>query len=266
MSRLRLDELILARGLSESREKARRLILAGEVRVNGQVMDKAGALVAEDAIVELAVSPPYVSRGGLKLEYALRGFRIDVNGMVAADVGASTGGFTDCLLQHGAARVYALDVGHGQLDWRLRQDPRVIVQEKANVRYIMSLAEPIQFVSIDVSFISLRMVLPVIVDWLAPAGQVVALVKPQFEVGRALVGKGGVVRDPQVHRNMLLELLTWAGETGWALKGLTTSPLLGPAGNREFLAWLSRGTAAATDDLVIKVEQALSMLPLGKGL
>ena len=128
MSRLRLDELILARGLSESREKARRLILAGEVRVNGQVMDKAGALVAEDAIVELAVSPSYVSRGGLKLEYALRGFRIDVNGMVAADVGASTGGFTDCLLQHGAARVYALYVGHWQLDWRLRQDPRVIVQ------------------------------------------------------------------------------------------------------------------------------------------
>ena len=266
MSRLRLDELILVRGLSESREKARRLILAGEVRVNGQVADKAGALVAEDAIVELAVSPPYVSRGGLKLEHALREFCIDVNGIVAADVGASTGGFTDCLLQHGAVRVYALDVGHGQLDWRLRQDPRVIVQEKANVRYIVSLAEPIQFVTIDVSFISLRMVLPVVAGWLAPAGQVVALVKPQFEVGRALVGKGGVVRDPQVHRNMLLDLLTWAGETGWVLKGLTASPLLGPAGNREFLAWLGRGAAYAPDDLVMKVEQALTMLPLGKGL
>lgn len=265
MSRLRLDELILVRGLTESREKARRLILAGEVRVNGQVMDKAGALVAEGATVELAVSLPFVSRGGLKLEHALRDFSIDVNGMVAADVGASTGGFTDCLLQHGAVRVYALDVGYGQLDWRLRQDPRVIVQEKANARYIVTLAEPIQLVTIDVSFISLRLVLPVVVGWLAPVGQVVALVKPQFEVGRALVGKGGVVRDSQVHRNMLLDLLTWAGETGWVLRGLTASPLLGPAGNREFLAWLDRGAALAVDELIIKVEQALAMLPLTKG-
>ncbi|MHB1356351.1 MAG: TlyA family RNA methyltransferase [Anaerolineae bacterium] len=265
MSRIRLDELILSRGLTESREKARRLILAGEVRVNGQVADKAGALVAEDAIVDLAVSPPYVSRGGLKLEHALHEFSINVTGMVAADVGASTGGFTDCLLQHDAARVYALDVGHGQLDWRLRQDPRVIVREKANVRYIMSLEEPIEFVSIDVSFISLRMILPVISNWLAPAGQVVALIKPQFEVGRALVGKGGVVRDPLVHRTLLLELLSWAGETGWTVKGLTASPLLGPAGNREFLAWLSRGAALAPDGLVIMVEQALTMQMQEKG-
>jgi 23S rRNA (cytidine1920-2'-O)/16S rRNA (cytidine1409-2'-O)-methyltransferase len=265
MNRSRLDELVVARGLVESREKARRLILAGEVRVNSQVVDKAGAQVFDDVLLELAASPPYVSRGGLKLEHALREFEIDVTGLVAADVGASTGGFTDCLLQHGAERVYALDVGHGQLDWRLRQDPRVIVQEKANVRYIACLPEPVQFVSVDVSFISLRMVLPVIAGWLTPPGQVVALVKPQFEVGRALVGKGGVVRDPLVHRDMLLALLSWAGETRWGLRGLTMSPLLGPAGNREFLAWLSRGTALTPDDLLIFVERALSMQPQNKG-
>jgi 23S rRNA (cytidine1920-2'-O)/16S rRNA (cytidine1409-2'-O)-methyltransferase len=258
MSRIRLDELVLARGISESREKARRLILAGEVRVNGQVVDKAGAPVPEDARVELEASPPYVSRGGLKLEHALCEFGIDVNGLVAADTGASTGGFTDCLLQHGARRVYALDVGRGQLDWRLRQDPRVVVLEKANARYIAGLAEPVQFVSIDVSFISLKLVLPAVAGWLADGGQVVALIKPQFEVGRSLVGKGGVVRDPQVHRAMLLDLLTWAGETGWTVRGLTASPLLGPAGNREFLAWLVRGAARATHDLGLLVEQAIA--------
>jgi 23S rRNA (cytidine1920-2'-O)/16S rRNA (cytidine1409-2'-O)-methyltransferase len=178
---------------------------------------------------------------GRKLEAALIGFGVDVRGWVAADVGASTGGFTDCLLQRGAARVYAIDVGYGQLDWRLRNDPRVVVMERTNARYLEGLPEPVHLVTVDVSFISLRLILPRAVGWLHPHGQVIALVKPQFEAGRRDVGRGGVVRDPAVHRRVLVEVVRAAADLGLTLRGLMVSPLLGPAGNREFLGWWSWG-------------------------
>ncbi len=241
MVKKRLDELVCERGLSESRERARRLILAGEVKVNGQMLTKAGTLVADDSNIEIEAALPFVSRGGIKLDHALRVFHVDVSGMVAADVGASTGGFTDCLLQRGALRVYALDVGRGQLAWKLRQDKRVIVQEHVNVRYLQSLAESIDIAVIDVSFISLKLILPAVASWLQPDSQVIALIKPQFEAGKALVGKGGVVRDPRVHYQVLSDVLSWASSTGWTVCGLTASPICGPAGNREFLVWLTRG-------------------------
>lgn len=235
--RIRLDRLLVERGLAESRTEAQRLIRAGEVRVAGQVVDQPGTLVAPDVPVVLAARPRFVSRGGEKLEAALVGFGIDVRGWVAADVGASTGGFTDCLLQRGALRVYAIDVGYGQLDWRLRNDPRVVVMERTNARYLERLPEPVHLVTVDVSFISLRLILPRAVDWLRPGGQVLALIKPQFEAGRRDVGKGGVVRDPAVHRRVLVEVAQAAGALGLTLRGMMVSPLLGPAGNREFLGW-----------------------------
>lgn len=238
MKGTRLDLLLHRRGLAQSREQARRLILAGQVFVDGRRVDKAGAQVDEAAAIEVRQGLPYVSRGGLKLEHALRAFGIDPSGLVAADVGASTGGFTDCLLQRGAARVYAIDVGYGQLDWRLRQDPRVVVMERTNARYLEALPEPVSLVTIDASFISLTLILPQVQKWVAPGGQVVALIKPQFEAGPERVGKGGVVRDQDVHRDVLLTTLTWAQEHGWRILGLTRSPITGPKGNVEFLAWL----------------------------
>ncbi len=237
MGRIRLDRLLVERGLAESRTEAQRLIRAGEVRVADQVIDQPGALVAPDVPVTLATRPRFVSRGGEKLEAALIGFGIDVRGWIAADVGASTGGFTDCLLQRGTARVYAIDVGYGQLDWRLRNDPRVVVMERTNARYLERLPEPVHLVTIDVSFISLRLILPQAVNWLRPRGQMVALIKPQFEAGRRDVGKGGVVRDPAVHRRVLIEVVQAADALGLTLRGMMVSPLLGPAGNREFLGW-----------------------------
>lgn len=240
MGRIRLDRLLVERGLVESRAAAQRLIRAGEVRVADQVIDQPGTLVAPDVSVTLAARPRFVSRGGEKLEAALIGFGIDVRGWVAADVGASTGGFTDCLLQRGATRVYAIDVGYGQLDWRLRNDPRVVVMERTNARYLDRLPESVHLVTIDVSFISLRLILPQAVNWLRPRGQMVALIKPQFEAGRRDVGKGGVVRDPAVHRRVLMEVAQAAGALGLTLRGMMVSPLLGPAGNREFLGWWER--------------------------
>lgn len=235
MERERLDVLLHEQGLAASREQARRLIMAGQVSVNGEVVDKPGTRVPLTAKIEIAAKPAYVSRGGLKLEAALAAFALDVRGLVAADIGASTGGFTDCLLQHGAARVYAVDVGYGQLAWELRQDPRVVVMERVNARHLRQLPEPIDLVTIDVSFISLKLILPAVIPLLKPAGQIIALVKPQFEAGRKEVRKGGVVKDPAVHRAVLQDLVAWASAHGLQTRGIITSPLRGPAGNIEFL-------------------------------
>nr|HID13674.1 TlyA family RNA methyltransferase [Anaerolineae bacterium] len=241
MAKKRLDVLLVERNLAESRAQAQRLIRAGLVRVAGRVSDKPGTQVATNAEITLQARPRFVSRGGEKLEAALMRFGLDVAGVVAADVGASTGGFTDCLLQHGACRVYAIDVGYGQLDWRLRNDHRVVVMERTNARYLESLPEPVDLVTADVSFISLGLILPAVVRWLKPGGQVVALIKPQFEAGRREVRKGGVVRDPEVHHRVLERVLGTAAELGLGLRGLMVSPLRGPAGNVEFLAWWGLG-------------------------
>jgi 23S rRNA (cytidine1920-2'-O)/16S rRNA (cytidine1409-2'-O)-methyltransferase len=250
----RLDLLVHRRGLAASREGARRLIMAGVVRVNGVVVDKPGARIKDDVEVSVEGQPPYVSRGGLKLEKALDRFGIVPAGRVVADVGASTGGFTDLWLQRGALRVYAIDVGYGQLAWKLRQDPRVINMERTNARHLASLPEPVELASIDVSFISLDLILPRVYAWLVDGGQAVALVKPQFEAGADRVGKGGVVRDPDTHRDVLSGVLEKAIESGWQLLGLTRSPLVGPAGNIEFLAWLGR----CTDHEAIPVSAAIT--------
>lgn len=239
MRRIRLDHLLVERGLVASRTEAQRRIRAGEVLVAGQVVDQPGSLVPPDIPVTVTAPPRFVSRGGEKLEAALIGFGMDVRGRIAADVGASTGGFTDCLLQRGAARVYAIDVGYGQLDWRLRHHPRVVVMERTNARYLEQLPEKVHLVTIDVSFISLRLILPQAVKWIHPQGQVIALIKPQFEAGRRDVGKGGVIRDPAVHRRVIEEVARAAADLGLTLRGLMVSPLLGPAGNREFLGWWS---------------------------
>jgi 23S rRNA (cytidine1920-2'-O)/16S rRNA (cytidine1409-2'-O)-methyltransferase len=240
MAKKRLDLLLFERGLVESRAWGQRLILAGEVSVEGRVVDKVATLIDQAAQIEIRQPPPFVSRGGLKLAEALDRFGIDPAGWVVADVGASTGGFTDCLLQRGAARVYAIDVGYGQLHWNLRQDPRVIVRERTNARYLESLPEPVSLVTIDVSFISLRLILPQVAKWLTPQGQVVALVKPQFEAGAQKVGKGGIVRDVGTHREVLKGVSLWAEQHDWQLHGLIESPITGAKGNVEFLIWLSR--------------------------
>lgn len=256
----RLDVLVFERGLAASREQARRLILAGQVTVRGQIVAKAGAVVDLDAEIEVRQGPAYVSRGGYKLAKALETFAITVEGRVVADVGASTGGFTDCLLQRGARRVYAIDVGYGQLAWALRQDARVVVMERTNARHLESLPEPVSLVTMDVSFISLHHILPQVRRWLAPKGEVVALIKPQFEAGQRLVGKGGVVRDRAIHRQVLRQVLTRAREEGWALLGLTVSPLAGPKGNIEFLVWLAADGERASLAVEAAVESALSTL------
>jgi 23S rRNA (cytidine1920-2'-O)/16S rRNA (cytidine1409-2'-O)-methyltransferase len=235
----RLDLVLVARGLVETRAKARGMIMAGEVRVNGVVVDKAGAPVGVDDVLELVAMMPYASRGGYKLAGALEKFGVVVHGRVCADVGACTGGFTDVLLQQGAARVYAIDVGYGQLDWALRQDERVVVMERTNARYVEALAEPVSFVCIDVSFISLRLILPAVQKWLTPEGEVVALIKPQFEAGKKLVGKGGVVRDTAVRQQVVDELCLWVTEAGWQVQGLVESSIQGADGNVEYLIWLS---------------------------
>jgi 23S rRNA (cytidine1920-2'-O)/16S rRNA (cytidine1409-2'-O)-methyltransferase len=238
VSKKRLDLVLVERGLVDSRQQAQRLIMAGQVMVDGRVVDKSGTRVSGEADITLKATLPYVSRGGLKLKAALDRFAIEVTGVIAADVGASTGGFTDCLLQHGASKVYAIDVGYGQLAWRLRQDPRVVVMERVNVRYLEGLPEPVDLATVDVSFISLELVLPAVIGFLKPHGDIVALIKPQFEAGRKQVGKGGVVKDPAVHRAVLRKVLLWADGHGLAVRGLMASPLKGPAGNVEFLAHL----------------------------
>lgn len=245
----RLDVLLAERRLAPSREAAQRMIMAGEVRVNGNIRYKPGMRVLVDARIEIQQAPRFVSRGGDKLAGALAAFPVAVQGRICADVGASTGGFTDCLLQHGAARVYAIDVGYGQLDYRLRSDPRVVVMERTNARHITALEEPVGLVVVDASFISLRLLLPVIRGWLADGADLIVLIKPQFEAGKGQVGKGGVVRDPDIHRRVLQEVLLSAQGTGYTTRGLIRSPLKGPAGNVEFLAWLAPGAPESPPEL-----------------
>ncbi len=237
----RLDQLLVRRGLVESRTLAQRMVMAGQVRVEGQLVLQPSTRVAPEATVEVSSAPRFVSRGGEKLEAALQQFRLKPAEWVCADVGASTGGFTDCLLQHGAGRVYAIDVGHGQLHRRLRNDPRVVLMERKNARTLSELPEPVRLATVDVSFISLRLILPSVASWLVAGGEVVALVKPQFEAGRSQVGKGGVVKDPRTHQQVLFEILKAATEAGLPPQGLIRSPLVGPKGNIEFLAWLRKG-------------------------
>jgi 23S rRNA (cytidine1920-2'-O)/16S rRNA (cytidine1409-2'-O)-methyltransferase len=245
----RLDILVHERGLAPSREMAQRYILAGEITVDGQLKTKPGMQVPTDAELVLKEAARFVSRGGLKLQAALEAFAVNVNGRVCADVGASTGGFTDCLLHYGAARIYAIDVGYGQLAAKLRHDPRVIVMERANARLVERLAEPVDLAVMDVSFISLRLLLPVVRGWLNPHGEVIALIKPQFEAGKQDVGKGGIVKNPAVHRRVLEEVLGAAQAMGYAVHGLIASPLTGPKGNREFLARLTLQTDPVSGDL-----------------
>jgi 23S rRNA (cytidine1920-2'-O)/16S rRNA (cytidine1409-2'-O)-methyltransferase len=240
----RLDLLLVDRGLATTRERAQALVLAGEVLVDGQPAAKPGMAVAADADVTVRAGLPYVSRGGVKLAHALDAFGLDVAGRVALDVGASTGGFTDCLLQRGVARVYAVDVGYGQLDWRLRQDARVVVLEKTNIRYLETLPESPTLAVADTSFISLRLVLPAIWRLTAPQADAVVLVKPQFEAGREQVGKGGVVRDPAIRQAVVDDLAAWAAANGWQVGGVVTSPITGPAGNVEFLMRLAKAPPA----------------------
>jgi 23S rRNA (cytidine1920-2'-O)/16S rRNA (cytidine1409-2'-O)-methyltransferase len=267
MPKTRLDLLMVERGLSESRSLAQRLIMAGQVRVNGQVVYKPATSIATDSKLELDMGPRFVSRGGEKLEAAFQAWPIDVTGCVCADVGASTGGFTDCLLQHGASKVYAIDVGKGILHWKLRSDPRIVVMEETNARFVESLPEPVQWVVCDASFISLKILLPVMKRWTPlslPPNSVnlggekeggdglIVLIKPQFEAGRKESAKGdGVIRDPDVHRRVLEEVLTLAKENGFTVKGLIRSPVLGPKGNVEFLAWLTMsGESISLEDAI----------------
>jgi 23S rRNA (cytidine1920-2'-O)/16S rRNA (cytidine1409-2'-O)-methyltransferase len=239
VSKSRLDQLLVERGLADSRAKAQALVLAGQVFSGERRLDKPGQSIAPDAPVEVrAPAVPYVSRGGIKLAHGLDHFGVDPAGMVALDLGASTGGFTDVLLRRGAARVYAIDVGHGQLDWRLRNDPRVVVLEKINARGLSRahVPEPVNLVVCDVSFISLELALPPALVLAGPDALLIALIKPQFEVGKGQVGKGGVVRDPALHRVVCARIARWLAEQqGWRVLGVSESPITGPKGNREFL-------------------------------
>jgi 23S rRNA (cytidine1920-2'-O)/16S rRNA (cytidine1409-2'-O)-methyltransferase len=260
MSKVRLDVLLVERGLAESRAKAQAMIMAGQVRVSDQVALKPATAVAADSVLTVDSGPRFVSRGGEKLDAALEAFEIDVSGLTCADVGASTGGFTDCLLQRGAAKVYAIDVGKGILHWKLRNDPRVVVMEETNARFVESLPEKISLVTVDASFISLKILLPVVKKWLAPLSDsppifvenggswrgVVALIKPQFEAGRKDVSRGdGVIRDPEIHKQVLLDVLSFAQKEGFQIRELIRSPLLGPKGNAEFLVWLGEANSEA---------------------
>ncbi len=237
MRRIRLDKLVVERGLAPTREKAQALILAGQIQVNHELIEKAGALVSANAALELVGEPPrYVSRGGTKLEGALRDFRLDVVGKVCLDIGASTGGFTDCLLQHGARKVFAVDVGRGQLDWRLRRDPRVIALEEKNARYLKpaDLGEPVDLVTIDVAFISVEKILPAALSCVKGRADFLVLIKPQFELTRRQVGKGGIVRDPALQQQAVEKVTRTARALGLAVLGVRASQLPGAEGNREF--------------------------------
>ncbi len=253
MVKRRLDALLVDRGLADSPEKARALVMAGQVTVDQRPAVKAGVLVADDATLAVDLGPRYVSRGGEKLEHALAAFGLDPSGLVAADIGASTGGFTDCLLQHGAARVYAIDVGRGQLDYRLRGDPRVVSMEAVNAREMEALPDPVDVATIDVSFISLRLLLPAAARLLAAGasssdlktaptartrGTIISLFKPQFEAAKNEVPRGGVIHDPQLHSVLIGRFAAWCVANGFGIRELVASPILGAEGNREFLFWL----------------------------
>jgi 23S rRNA (cytidine1920-2'-O)/16S rRNA (cytidine1409-2'-O)-methyltransferase len=243
MGKERLDKVLVSRGLAPSRERAQALILAGAVVVDGQPQAKAGTLIRPGAAVRLAHDPqPYVSRGGLKLERALDVFHIDPRGRIAMDVGASTGGFTDCLLQHGARRVYAIDVGYGQLAWKLQQDPRVVSLQRRNIRHLRweEVGEQVDLAVVDTSFISLTLVIPPTLTFLKEGGRLLTLIKPQFEVGRGEVGKGGVVRDKEKHRRVIERITQFAEGLGLSPHGVIESPILGPKGNKEFFLYCER--------------------------
>ena len=279
MPKVRLDVLLVERGLAESRAKAQAMIMAGQVRVADQVMLKPATAVSTDSVLTVDSGPRFVSRGGEKLDAALEAFAMDVTGLICADVGASTGGFTDCLLQRGAARVYAIDVGKGILHWKLRNDPRVVVMEETNARFVESLPEQVSIVTVDASFISLKILLPVVKRWISPSsltplpastslplrsarkgeGNIIALIKPQFEAGRKDVARrDGVIRDPEIHKQVLLDVLSFAQYEGFQIRGLIKSPLLGPKGNAEFLAWLdSLSTEEKNEEVRQMIERTL---------
>ena len=268
MPKVRLDILLTERGLVESRAKAQAMIMAGQVRVNDQVTLKPATGVLPNSVLTVDTGPRFVSRGGEKLDAALEAFGIDVTGLTCADVGASTGGFTDCMLQRGAGKVYSIDVGKGILHWKMRNHPKVVVMEKTNARYVESLPEPVDFVTVDASFISLKILLPVVKKWFHPSppsplplgergaeggvrGELVTLIKPQFEAGRKDVSRGdGVIRKPEIHRQVLLDMLGYAQNQGFGIKNLLRSPVLGPKGNVEFLAWLGYGIPPAGEEQV----------------
>jgi 23S rRNA (cytidine1920-2'-O)/16S rRNA (cytidine1409-2'-O)-methyltransferase len=238
---MRLDRLMVEKGLAHSRQRAQAMIMAGNVLVNSRVVEKSGYPVSQASEITIkGEAIPYVSRGGLKLEHALTSFEVSVQDLVCLDVGASTGGFTDCLIQHGAARVYAVDVGYGQLAWQLRQDARVTPIERMNIRNMPRnmLPEPVDLVTIDVSFISLKIVVPAVMKFIRNPARIIALIKPQFEVGKGKVGKGGVVRDPLQHESVIAELGRFFNDSGWTNLAVVPSPILGPSGNREFLIHL----------------------------
>ncbi|MCC6298457.1 MAG: TlyA family RNA methyltransferase [Anaerolineales bacterium] len=273
MPKVRLDVLLVERGLADSRAKAQALIMAGQVRVADQVAWKSATPVDSESKLTVDSGPRFVSRGGEKLDAALDAFKFDVAGLICADVGASTGGFTDCLLQRGAAKVYAIDVGKGILHWKLRNDPRVAVMEETNARYVESLPEPVSLVTVDASFISLKILLPAVKKWFAvfplssflengkkkEERNVIALIKPQFEAGKKDVSRGdGVIRDPQIHRQVLTDVLTFAQNEGFGVRALTRSPLVGPKGNVEFLAWLNQAEGPERTDLDSLVEKTLN--------
>lgn len=260
----RLDVLLVEQGYASNRTKAQAIIMSGQVYVQGQKADKPGMSFEETVDLEVRGAVcPYVSRGGLKLEKALRDFGVDPTGYVCSDSGASTGGFTDCLLQQGAKKVFAIDVGYGQLDWKIRSDPRVVVMERTNVRYVTpeQLGEPLDLSVIDVSFISLKIVLPVIKTFLKSTGQVLCLIKPQFEAGKDKVGKKGVVREPETHKEVLDNFVALTQEIGFTILGLTFSPVKGPEGNIEFLAHLTLndrpGIIPDTQEVVAQAHQTL---------
>lgn len=262
MKKKRIDILLVERGLVESRNMAQRLVMAGEVRVAGEMIHKPSTQVAEDAPIEVKARPKYVSRGGKKLAAAIEAFEVAVKGKICADVGASTGGFTDCLLQNGAAKVYAIDVGYGLLHWKLRQDKRVIAMERTNARYVDRLPQPVDLVTIDASFISLALILPVVSGWFDGLdGQVIALVKPQFEAGRkAAAVHAGVIKDRSVHEQVLRATLTEASELGFWPVGLIPSPIRGPKGNIEFLVDLRLATLEKPLDLDVLIQQAMALI------
>jgi len=268
MPKVRLDVLLVERGLAESRAKAQAMIMAGQVRVAGQVALKPATAISADSILTVDAGPRFVSRGGEKLDAALHVFGVDVTGLICADVGASTGGFTDCLLQRGAAKVYAIDVGKGILHWKLRNDPRVVVMEETNARFVESLPELVSLVTVDASFISLKILLPMVRKWISPSppaplpqgeGSIIALIKPQFEAGKKDVSRGdGVIRDPEIHRQVLVDVLGFAQGEGFCVRGLIKSPLLGPKGNVEFLAWLNQDSVGKErGELSSIIEQVL---------
>ena len=264
----RIDQLLVERGLAQSRQRAQSALMAGLVYVSGQRVDKAGALVAADAAIELrGETCPYVSRGGLKLARAVEAFGLDLTDAVCMDVGASTGGFTDCMLRSGAAKVYCVDVGYGQLDWKIRSDPRVVVMERTNIRYVTpeQLGEPLDLSVVDVSFISLKLVLPVIKTLLKPTGQVLCLIKPQFEAGKEKVGKKGVVREKSTHKEVLDNFVALADELQFKILGLTFSPVKGPEGNIEFLGHLTLDNVAGIrPDTALVAELAHQTLDKGE--